>query len=167
MADITIRDATPADFGRINEIYNWTIVNNHVSFDTEPWDLERREKWWAERPHELDALVAELDGKVVGVSYSSFYRPKPAYRTTAETTIVLDTDYLMRGIGTRLLAALLERLRERGFHRAVAIIALPNEASVTAHRKLGYREVGTLSEVGHKLGSYWDTTLLEADLTED
>jgi phosphinothricin acetyltransferase len=164
MSDPIIRDATPADFRRINEIYNWTIENNHVSFDVEPWDMASREKWWSDRPHELDVLVAEIDGQVVGVSYSSFYRPKLAYRTTAETTVVLDTDFLQQGIGTALLTQLLERLRERGFHRAVAIVALPNEASVAAHQKLGYRIVGTLSEVGHKLGSYWDTMLLEAEL---
>ncbi len=165
MSELTIRDATPEDFERINEIYNWTIESNHVSFDVEPWDVARREKWWNGRPDELDVLVAEQDGHVVGVSYSSFYRPKLAYRTTAETTVVLDTEYLQRGIGTALLARLLERLRQRGFHRAVAIIALPNEASVAAHVKLGYRIVGTLTEVGHKLGSYWDTTILEADLS--
>lgn len=160
-----IRDATPADFPRINQIYNWTIIDNHVSFDTEPWDLARREQWWASRSGELDVLVAELDGTVVGVSYSSFYRPKAAYRSTAETTIVLDTGYLNRGIGTRLLGALLDRVRERGFHRAVAIVALPNEASIILHEKLGFRHAGTLTEVGHKLGRYWDTALLEADLT--
>ncbi len=110
------------------------------------------------------ALGAELDGRVVGVTYSSFYRPKPAYRSTAETTIVLDTDHLGRGLGSALLETLLARLRDRGFHRAVAIVALPNDASVALHQKLGYRIVGTLSEVGHKLDGYWGTMLLEAEL---
>lgn len=159
-----IRDATPDDFERINEIYNWTIVDNHVSFDAEPWDIEKRRRWWQDRPAELDVLVIELDGLVVGVSYSSFYRPKVAYRTTAETTVVLDTGYLGRGLGTTLLSAMLERLKERQFHRAVAIIALPNDGSVALHEKLGYRRVGTITEVGHKNGRYWDTMLLETDL---
>jgi len=162
---VHIRDATPDDFGRINEIYNWTIVDNHVSFDIAPWDLEKRRIWWDERPDELDVLVAELDGRVIGVTYSSFYRPKPAYRSTAETTIVLDIDYLGRGIGSALLGAMLDRLRLRGFHRAVAIVALPNDASVMLHQKLGYRIAGTITEVGYKLGRHWDTMLLEADLS--
>jgi len=162
MADeVTIRDATPDDFERINEVYNWTIVDNHVSFNTEPWDVERRQLWWDGRPDELDCLVAEHNGYIVGVTYSSFYRPKQAYRSTAETTIVLDTDYLNRGIGSRLLGALLDRLQERGFHRAVAIVALPNDASVVLHERLGFRIVGTLSDAGHKLGRYWDTMILE------
>lgn len=161
---LLVRDATPDDLHRINEIYNWTIVDNHVSFDTEPWDLARRTAWWESRSDMLDVLVAESDGMVVGVSYSSFYRPKEAYRSTAETTIVLDTKYLGRGFGTKLLAAMLRRLRESQFHRAVAIIALPNDGSVALHQKMGFRIVGTISEVGYKLGRYWDTMIMETEL---
>lgn len=161
----TIRDAVPADFGRINEIYNWTIVDNHVSFDTEPFDLARRAEWWAARDPELSCLVADEDGLVVGVTYSSWYRPKTAYRSSMETTIVLDTDHLGRGLGAQLLGALLGRLAEQGVHLAIAIIALPNEPSVAAHRKLGYEVAGTLHEVGHKYGEYWDTVLMEKRLS--
>ena len=162
--EVHIRDATPDDFERINLIYNWTIVDNHVSFDEAPWDLARRKQWWESRPAGLDVLVAEVDGRVVGVAYSSFYRPKPAYRSSAETTIVLDTAHLGRGIGTALLGSLIERVRSRGFHRAVAIIALPNDGSIALHHRLGYRTVGTLTEVGYKLGRHWDTELLELEL---
>jgi phosphinothricin acetyltransferase len=161
---VHIRDATPEDLERINSIYNWTIVDNHVSFDLEPWDTARRRDWWDTRLDGLDVLVAEIDDRVVGVAYSSFYRPKPAYRSSAETTIVLDTAHLRRGIGTVLLGSLIERLRERGFHRAIAIVALPNDPSIALHHRLGYRTAGTLTEVGHKSGRHWDTALLELDL---
>jgi len=163
-ASVHVRDATPDDFERINTIYNCTIVDSHVSFESDPWDIARRREWWDGRPDGLDVLVAEIEGQVVGVAYSSLYRPKPAYRSSVETTIVLDTGYLGRGIGTALLGSLIERLRERGFHRAIAIVALPNEASIALHHRLGYRTAGTLTEVGYKLGRHWDTTLLEIDL---
>ncbi len=156
-----IRDATRSDFGRINEIYNWTLVDNHVSFDTEPFDLESRSAWWDDRHPDLTCLVGEDDGTVVGVTYSTFYRPKLGYRSTMETTIVLDDACRGKGFGTVLLGALLDRLTEQGVHLAVAIVALPNDASVSLHRKLGYSEVGILHEVGTKLGQYWDTMLLE------
>ena len=85
MTDL-IRPATPADFDRINEIYNWTIVDNHVSFDTEPFDHTSRARWWGARAPALTFLVSELDGVVTGLAYSSWYRPKRAYRSTVETT---------------------------------------------------------------------------------
>ncbi len=158
---VVIRDATPLDFERINEIYTWTIVDNHVSFDTEPFDLARRSDWWEARAPELTCLVAEVDGRVVGVTYSSWYRPKVAYRSTMETTIVLDIAMLQRGLGTELLTALLDRLQAQNVHRAVAIVALPNEGSVALHHKLGYRTVGVVTECGYKMDRYWDTEILE------
>ncbi len=159
-----IRNATPDDFARINEIYNWTIVENHVSFDVDPWTVETRTEWWDKRDDDLLCLVSELDGELTGVSYSSRYRPKPAYRSTAETTIVLDQAHLGRGLGTRLLSSLLERLTEKGFRMAVAIIALPNDPSVALHRRLGYESVGVLHDAGYKYGRYWDTELFERKL---
>lgn len=162
--DLIIRDATEADLERITEIYNTTIVESHVSFDLEPYDAESRRSWWSQRDPTLPCLVAESDGAVVGVSYAGPYRPKGGYRSSVETTIVLDSDHRGLGIGSRLLSALLARLETTEAHRAIAIIALPNEASIALHRRLGFREVGTLTEVGHKLGSYWDTMLLERDL---
>lgn len=160
----TIRDAGRGDFDRINAIYNWTIVDNHVSFDTEPFDLAKRTQWWESRDPELSCLVAEEAGEVIGVTYSSWYRPKRAYRSSMETTIVLDIDHLGRGLGTQLLGGLLERLTQQGVHLAIAIIALPNEGSVALHRKLGYEEAGILHEVGYKYGRYWDTVLMEKRL---
>jgi phosphinothricin acetyltransferase len=164
--DISIRPARVDDLVRINEIYNTTIVDSHVSFDMEPWDLERRLVWWEryDAAGPSRALVAETDGTVIGVAYSNPYRPKEAYRSSAETTIVLDLDHLGVGIGRQLLTALLDSLRADGVHRAYAIVALPNDASIGLHESLGFRAVGTLDEAGCKLGQYWSTTILERRL---
>ncbi len=161
----SIREARTSDFGRINAIYNWTIVDNHVSFDTTPFDPAACRAWWQARDPELSCLVGETDGTVVGVAYSSWYRAKPAYRSTMETTVVVDQDHLGAGAGTALLSALLDRITDQGVHRAIAIVALPNVASVALHHKLGYRTAGVLTEAGFKLGRYWDTMLLEKPLS--
>ena len=47
-----------------------------------------------------------------------------------------------RGAGRALYDALLDRLSARGFHTAVAGVALPNDASVGLHRALGFEAVG-------------------------
>ncbi len=159
----TIRAADTGDLGRINEIYNGYIIGSHISFDLEPWSLGRRERWWRRYtdsgPYRV--LVAEVGGRVVGAAYSSPYRTKAAYQTSVETTIVIDPMFVRRGIGFRLLATLLENLREAGVHRAYAVVALPNEASIRLHEALGYRRVGTLDEVGFKMGRFWSTLILE------
>ena len=159
-----IRLATRTDSQRINEIYNQTIVDNYVSFAVEPWTIEMREQWLDERPDELPAMVVEIDGVVMGISYASRYRPKAAYNSSVETTIVLDSSVLGRGLGTNLLTALNDELTARGFHRAIAIIAMPNDGSVALHLKLGYRMIGIMSETGYKLDRYWDVAMMEREL---
>ena len=72
------------------------------------------------------AIGAHLPGgrgrrPCVVVTCTSWYRPKLAYRSSMETTIVVDTDHQGRGLGTALLGALLERLTTQGVHRAVAM----------------------------------------------
>ena len=163
MTDLAIRPATEGDLDDITRIYDQYIVDSAVSFDIEPWSRERRLAWWHEHQGDprLVVLVAERDGQVVGASYSSWYRPKAAYRTSVETSIVLDGDHVGTGVGTRLYRALLEELAAAGVHRAYAVVTIPNDASVALHHKLGFRDLGTEHESGWKLGRWWSTQILE------
>ena len=83
---------------------------------------------------------------------------------SVETTIVLAPEIVGHGVGRTLYTALLDELSTRGFHRAYAIIALPNEASVGLHRALAFREIGVLGEAGFKDGEFRSTMLLERAL---
>jgi phosphinothricin acetyltransferase len=165
---VVIRPAAETDLERINEIYNEYVVDSAISFDLEPWDLNRRAAWWNHYgetgPYRV--FVAEVDGRVVGVAYSSRYREKAAYRSSVETTVVVDPGYVAGGIGRQLLTTVLEAAQAEGVHRAYAIITIPNEASIGLHEALGYRLAGTLDEVGFKLGRYWSTAILEKRLVD-
>lgn len=160
---ITIRPASVDDLDDITRIYDLYIIDSAVSFDAEPWPRSRREAWWADHQGDerLVVLVAEEQGRVIGTAYSSWYRPRAAYRSSVETSIVLDAGAKGRGTGTALYRALLDRLESAGVHRAYAVVTLPNDASVALHHKVGFRDVGTEDESGFKLGRYWSTLLLE------
>ncbi len=164
--EVRYRHATDADIERITTIYNTVIVDSHVSFDTEPQTVAQRRSWFADKTVDgyHQAWVAESEGEVLGVAYSGPWRPKTAYEQTVETTIVLDPDAKGKGVGTGLLTALLDALATAGVHRAIAIVALPNEASVRLHHRVGFRTVGVLDDVGFKMGKWWSTELLEKAL---
>ncbi len=102
---------------------------------------------------------AAVDGPdtVLGFAYSGWFRPRPAYGGTRETSIYLHRNASGQGLGRRLYADLLDRLRGDGIHLAVAVIAQPNPASVALHEALGFQLVGTLTEIGEKFGRYVDT----------
>jgi len=67
--------------------------------------------------------------------------------------------------------ALLPEHRGKGYgtaavHRAIAGIALPNDASMALHRSFGFTEIGIEHEVGCKFGRYWDVLLLQRPLPD-
>jgi phosphinothricin acetyltransferase len=165
MRDIELRIATEADVSQMNTIYNSYIVDSHVSFDTEPWPDEKRLGWFRERVAAGYPIIVACEGEtIIGVSWSGPYRPKAAYRSSAETTLVLAAGEFGKGIGIALYSKLMELLTDAKFHRAYAIIALPNDASIALHHKLGFREIGVLEEAGFKDGKYHSTMMMEREL---
>jgi len=163
MSDVRIRPAERRDLPRLTEIYNYYVINTPVTFDVEPYTVERRETWFAQFAptgrHRL--LVAETDAGVVGYAGTTRFRPKAAYDTTAETTIYCSPEEARKGIGKRLYAALFDALRGEDIHRFVAGYALPNPATAAIHHRFGFKVVGMFSENGRKFGKYWDVCWVE------
>lgn len=165
MTEPVIRLAIEADIPEINAIYNRYIVDSHVSFDLEPWSNGQRLEWFRERVADGYPVMVACEGDtVVGASWAGPWQPKRAYRSSVESTVVLAPEAKGRGLGTALYSKLLELLRADGFHRAFAIIALPNDASVALHRNLGFTEIGVLDEAGFKDGRYYSTMLMQLAL---
>lgn len=165
MNDVVIRRAIEGDVPAMNAIYNAYIVDSHVSFDTEPWSDQQRLEWFRKRVADRYPILIACEGDmVVGASWAGPWQPKRAYRPSVESTVVLSPLALGRGLGTVLYSKLLDQLRADGFHRAFAIIALPNDASIALHRKLGYSEIGVLDEAGFKKGRYHSTMLMQLAL---
>jgi phosphinothricin acetyltransferase len=104
----------------------------------------------------LPWLVGEQEGAVVGYACATPWKGRSAYRFTVEVSVYLDPSCTGRGWGTRLYERLFERLARRGIHAAIGGIALPNDASVALHEKLGMAKVAHFRETGFKLGRWID-----------
>ena len=149
-----MRPVEPADLAGIATIYAHYVERTYATFDLEvPTEAD-----WHTRFEGAQALghpwVICDDG--AGYALSATFNVRPAWRTTISTSIYLDPGQRGRGLGRPLYAALLDAAAARGFHVAVAGIALPNDASVALHERLGYERVGVMREVGHKLGAWHD-----------
>lgn len=157
MKETVIRDATVADLAAINALYNDEVLNGTATWDDEPWSTERRAAWFAELGEpSTPVLVAEVGDEVRGFAYLSWYRPKSGYRYTREDTIYIHPECRGKGLGTPLLAALIQRARASNIHLLAAVITTDNEPSIRLHRALGFEEVGTLRECGYKFGRWLD-----------
>ena len=163
MSEMRIRAAQREDLARINEIYNYYVVNTPVTFDVEPYTMERREAWFSQFAktgrHRL--LVAEENEVVMGYAGTTRFRPKAAYETTVEATIYCAPEAVGKGIGKRLYAELFASLKGEDIHRFVAGYALPNAATEALHRRFGFEVVGVFRENGRKFGKYWDVCWVE------
>jgi len=160
---VNVRPADRQDLPAINAIYNHYVAASHCTFDLAPIALERRETWFEqfarEGPHRL--FVAETDGDIIGFTYSSTLRPRPAYDTSVESTVYVRDGAVGAGVGAALYGALFEALGTQPIHRVYAGIALPNDASVRLHERFGFIQTGVWHEVGNKFGRYWDVAWFE------
>lgn len=163
MGDAHIRPVARGDLERLIEIYNYYVINTPITFDVEPYTVEKRADWFVQfaPAGRYRLLVAESEVGVVGYAGTMRWRPKAAYDTTVETTIYCAHDAVGKGVGRRLYEALFEALRGEDVHRYVAGYTMPNAATAALHERLGFHQVGIFSEVGRKFGKYWDVCWME------
>ena len=169
MRDLSIRPAARADLPRLTEIYNHYVVNTPVTFDIEPYTVDRREAWFSQfgATGRYRLFVAEERGLVIGYAGTTRFRPKAAYETTVETTIYCAPEAVGKGIGPRLYTVLFDSLSGEDIRRFVAGYTLPNPASAALHARFGFKPVGVFTENGRKFGRYWDVTWLERPAKSD
>ncbi|TNJ34311.1 arsinothricin resistance N-acetyltransferase ArsN1 family A [Arenimonas terrae] len=161
----TIRNARPTDAAAIAAIYNQGIADRGATFETVP----RTEADLAERLSDVDRypvlVAADATGRVLGWASLSSYRPRDCYAGIAEFSIYLDRDARGRGVGRRLLNALIDTAAERGFWKLVSRIFPFNAASRALCRACGFREVGTYEKHAQLDGRWLDVVIVERSLT--
>lgn len=159
---VRIRPATSLDAAEIMEIYNREVLETAHTFDLHPRTLEDQRRYIEDRSGGLVVLTAENDeGDVVGFGSISFYRDRPGYRTSVENSVYVRPDLHRSGVGSALLAALIDNARVHGFHAMFARIVDAQEASVALHQRHGFEMVGIEREAGRKFGKFRDVALMQ------
>ncbi|MDR1253196.1 MAG: GNAT family N-acetyltransferase [Treponema sp.] len=159
-----LRPVTRDDAAAICAIYNYYVKNTAVSFEERPVSIQEMEKRIRDVTAEYPWLVCEEESEIPGYAYVNKYKDRIAYRYTAELSIYLKNGREGKGLGTRLLAGLLEEVKKTGLHALVAGITLPNERSVAIHEKFGFTKAAHFKEAGFKMGrwqdvGYWELIL--------
>jgi phosphinothricin acetyltransferase len=163
---VQVRDAVQGDFPAIQSIYAHHVLNGLASFEEVPPDVaELRRRYDDVAGRGLPYLVAEEAGQVQGYGYCAPYRARSAYRYALENSVYVRDDLRGRGIGTRLLAALIERCAQLGYRQMIAVIGdSANTASIALHARFGFLRVGTLRSVGYKFGRWVDSVQMQRPL---
>ena len=161
-----IRPSTDADIPAIAAIYAHHVLHGTGTFETEPPSpadmASRRADVLAKG---LPYLVAEQDGQVLGFAYCNWFKPRPAYRFSAEDSIYLAVDQGGRGLGRLLLGELAAQAEQVGVRKLIAVIGdSANAGSIGVHKALGFQHVGVLSSCGWKFDRWLDVVLMEKSL---
>jgi L-amino acid N-acyltransferase YncA len=167
MDPVPVRPALEADMPAIAEIYAHHVLHGAATFEIVPPDaVEMTRRWREVEARGLPWLVAGAAGAAVtGYAYATPYRSREAYRFTVENSVYIDPGHLGEGIGTALLAALIEKCEAGSWRQMVAVIGdRNNSASVRLHEKLGFAHIGVLQAVGFKFGRWVDTVLMQRSL---
>jgi L-amino acid N-acyltransferase len=156
-----LRAAGTGDLEGILRIYNDAILTTTATFDTEAKSLAERRSWFEAHDEAHPVLVVCRGDETAAWGSLSRWSDKQAYDTTAEVSVYVAREYRGRGLGTLLLARLVETAGKAGLHMLLSRIAEGNEASLAMHRRFGFRHVGTLKEAGRKFGRFIDVEIFE------
>lgn len=156
-----VRVANRDDAEAIRAIYNVEVETSTVTFDLTPRSLLEQQQWLAQRSGAHTALVAEVDGIVVGFASLSPYKERPAYATSVEDSVYIHRDHQGTGVGKQLLGHLVDHATAHGFHAMFARIVADHSASIGLHQSLGFDVIGHEREVGRKFGTWLDVTVME------
>ena len=157
-----IRIATAGDIPAITEIYNQAIAMQSATADMSPVSIESRHTWLSEHaPNEYPVYVAESQGTitdgVLGWCSLSPYRPgRAALRATAEISYYVHEDHRRAGVGSELIAHVLEQCPGLGIKALFAILLDINTDSTRILEKFGFEQWGHMPNVadfnGHECG---------------
>ncbi len=164
----TIRASTDQDIPAITAIYRHHVLHGTGTFEIDPpteTDMQGRRADVLAKG--LPWLVAESDGKVLGYAYANWFKPRPAYRFSAEDSIYIAEEARGMGLGRTLLAELIAQAEATGVRKLLAVIGdSANLGSVGVHKALGFTHVGVMRSVGWKFGAWRDIVLMEKVLGE-
>ena len=161
-----IRPSHPQDIPDIAAIYAHHVLVGTGTFETEPPALrdmaDRRADVLAKG---LPYLVAVDGNKVLGFAYCNWFKPRPAYRFSAEDSIYLAPAAQGQGLGRVLLNELASQAERSGVRKLIAVIGdSSNLGSVAVHRSVGFRPVGVLKSCGWKFDRWLDVVLMDMPL---
>lgn len=168
-----LRPVSLDDAKKLVDIYNYYVSNTLISFEeNELSEREMQSRIQQSEENENIWLVLETresDGSlsIEGYAYCSPWKARAAYRFSYEVTIYLAPRVQGKGYGSILYNALFEEIKARPIKVLMASIALPNEASIGLHERMGMTKVAHFEKVGYKFDRWVDVGYWQLTLPED
>jgi phosphinothricin acetyltransferase len=163
---LLIRPSRDEDVVAITAIYAHHVLHGTGTFEMDPPSLADMAGRRADVLSKgLPWLVSEEGGQVTGFAYCNWFKPRPAYRFSAEDSIYIAPHAKGQGLGRALLAELCAQAERAGVRKLIAVIGdSANTGSIGVHRTNGFSHVGVLTSCGWKFDRWLDVVLMEKAL---
>ena len=158
---VHIRPANMEDASAIAEIYNQGIEDRVATYETRRRSAEDQRGWLQSVAGHYPAIIAQIDGEIIGWAGTGPYRNRECYRGIGEFSMYVRRDWRSRGVGDLLLAGLITEAERMGLWKLLSRIFTFNEASRALCQKHGFREVGVYEKHARLDGRWLDVVIVE------
>ena len=147
----------PAHWPSVKKIYEEGIATGNATFQTTAPEWEE----WDAGHVKNSRIVAVQDDHILGWAALTTVSGRCVYAGVAEVSVYVAADARGKGIGKKLLQALIEESEKNNFWTLQAGIFPENENSIKIHEDGGFRIIGRREKIGQMNGVWRDTLLLE------
>jgi L-amino acid N-acyltransferase YncA len=161
-----IRASQSSDIAQITAIYAHHVLHGTGTFEVDPpTEVDMAQRRADVLSKSLPYLVVVDGAEVLGFAYCNWFKPRPAYRFSAEDSIYLAPAAVGQGLGRALLAELMAQAERAGVRKLIAVIGdSNNQGSIGVHQRTGFGHVGTLKSCGWKFERWLDVVLMDKAL---
>lgn len=152
-----IRPLQKEDWEAVRRIYQEGMDTGIATFETQCPDWET----WDSKFLQKCRIIVEENNQVLGWAALSPTSKRSVYKGVVEVTIYIDLNQTGKGIGTKLIKALVEASEAAGFWTLQSSILSENKPSIQLHLKAGFRILGTRERIAKRDGIWKDTVFME------
>ncbi len=148
----------------IAEIYNYYILNSTANFYTQILSPQEIMQSIPFQDTFYPCYMVLCNSQFIGFAYCTHFKPRQAYKHTAEITIYLSAISTGLGLGAQVLKFIHKQAAHSGIRELIAVITASNDKSIKMFSNFGYKSVGLLTNVGKKNKQLLDVAILQFSL---
>ena len=152
-----IETMMPEHWPAVKRIYEEGIATGNATFQTTAPEWEE----WDAAHVKNSRLVAIEQNEVLGWAAITAVSGRCVYAGVGEVSVYVAAAARGKGIGKKLLNALIAETEKNNFWTLQAGIFPENAGSIKIHEDCGFRIIGKREKIGQMKGVWRDTLLLE------
>jgi phosphinothricin acetyltransferase len=161
-----IRLLNTSDYIEVHKIFSHYVSNSYVTPESNIPDFSGFERKLKNIIEYYPFLVCEQDGQIVGYTYATKYRVTSGNQWSVETAIYIAENFHGKGYAKTLYENLFPILTLQNFVNVFAGIVLPNDKSVSFHKKMNFKEAGVFKNGIYKFDRWHDVQWMQLKLRE-